>query len=932
MDYKETLNLPRTSFPMKANLINLEERLLREWYETNLYGKIREDRRDSSLYILHDGPPYANGNIHIGHALNKILKDIIIKAKTMEGYNAPFVPGWDCHGLPIEHQVDKILGPKRREMGKIEIRNLCRDYASKFVNIQREEFKRLGVLGEWDRPYLTMSNDYEATIIREFGKFVERGGVYKRKKPVLWCISCVTALAEAEVEYSDEKSPSIFVKFPVKRNGSSIIDERIPSLREKDISIVIWTTTPWTLPANLAVALHPDYEYVALEVSGEIFIVAEELAEPFLKAINKEGHVVAKFKGRNLEGLILSHPFINRESRVVMGEFVTLDQGTGCVHIAPGHGEEDYEIGLKYGLDIYCPVDGVGRFTKDVPFFEGQKVFEANRAIIEKLREKGMLLHEEELIHSYPHCWRCKRPVIFRATEQWFISMEANNLREKSLEAIESVQWIPRWGKERIKGMIASRPDWCISRQRTWGVPIIAFKCKECGYILLRKDLIDHVADLVESRGTDLWFELPAEELLPERIDCPGCGAFAWDKEEDILDVWFDSGVSHVAVLEKREDLAWPADLYLEGSDQHRGWFHSSLLEGVGTGRGVPYKTVLTHGFVVDGSGRKMSKSAGNVISPQDVIKKFGAEILRLWVAAEDYKEDIRISMDILTQLVDAYRRIRNTCRFLLGNLYDFDPTRHMVEDGDLLEIDRWALLRLQQLIQRVERGYKNFEFHIVFHSIHNFCVVDMSALYLDILKDRLYTFHSDSRERRAAQTVLYTILKTLLKLMAPVLTFTAEEAWAHVAKLPGDKESIHLERFPLVEERYLDRDLEERWNRLLKIRGEVAKALEKARKDKLIGSSLEARVDLYARGELYNFLKNLEKDLPMLFIVSSSAVKDGPPPTEAFSSEEIPGLHIMVTLAEGSKCARCWNYSPTVGKDPDYPDICERCAGVLKA
>lgn len=932
MDYKETLNLPRTGFPMKANLVNMEENLLKNWYATNIYERIRQKNKNASKYILHDGPPYANGDIHIGHALNKILKDFIIKAKTMEGFDAPYVPGWDCHGLPIEHQVDKLLGTKKKEMDKLQIRNLCREYASKYVAIQKEEFKRLGVFGDWDRPYLTMSNDYEATIIREFGKFVERKGVYKRKKPVLWCTSCMTALAEAEVEYADETSPSIFVKFPAKRiEGNPSFEDKLPSIKGRNIFVIIWTTTPWTLPANLAVCLHPDYTYIAVEVDGEVLILVKDLLNQLLEKIGKTGTTLAEFKGSLLEKLTLSHPITGRDSIIVMGEFVTLDQGTGCVHIAPGHGEEDYDIGLRYGLEVYSPVDDRGRFTEDVQLFAGMKVFGANRAIIGNLQDKGMLLKEEEIIHSYPHCWRCKKPVIFRATEQWFISMEAGSLREKTLQTIDSITWIPRWGKERIKGMISVRPDWCISRQRIWGVPIIAFKCSKCDYSLLDRDIIMYVADLVEDRGADVWFEAVPDRLFPEKKRCPKCGSTEWEKEENILDVWFDSGISHAAVLEKREDLSWPADLYLEGSDQHRGWFHSSLLVAIGTGRGAPYRGVLTHGFVVDGSGRKMSKSAGNVIAPQEVIKKFGAEILRLWVAAEDYREDIRISRDILSQLTDAYRRIRNTCRFLLGNLYDFDPDKHIVPDENLLEIDRWALLKLQRLISRVKKGYQEFEFHIVFHSIHNFCVVEMSSLYLDILKDRLYTFHRESKDRRAAQTTIYTILKSLLKLMAPVLSFTAEEAWSYTPKLPGDMESIHMEQFPRIDNNYMDEALEAKWNRLLKIRGEVARALEKARKDKLIGSSLEAQVILYARDELYEFIYNLKSDLPSIFIVSSVKIESNAPHADAFSSPEVEGLHIMIVPAEGNKCARCWNYSESVGKDPDYPDVCQRCIKVLK-
>lgn len=928
MDYKSTLNLPETAFPMKANLTRMEEVLLENWKTRDIYGRLREKNKESGKYILHDGPPYANGNIHIGHALNKILKDIIIKAKSMEGFDAPYVPGWDCHGLPIEHQVDKFLGAKKREMSKLEIRSLCREYAEKYVHIQREEFKRLGVFGDWESPYLTMTNGYEATIVREFGKFVERGGVYKRKKPVLWCTSCETALAEAEVEYADKTSPSVYVTFPVKNPQGKFSVNPV-----KGTHFVIWTTTPWTLPANMAIALHPTLIYRLVKTPAGDLILAQELIKPCMEKFGFKEYEVTPggWAGQELEGIICTHPFIDRESKIITGEYVTIEAGTGCVHTAPGHGEEDYEAGLKYGLDIYSPVDSRGRFTADVPFFAGLHVFEANKAINKKMEELGVLLKEESIVHSYPHCWRCKKPVIFRATEQWFISMETDNLRGKALDAIESVTWIPKWGKDRIKGMIAVRPDWCISRQRTWGVPIIAFTCKGCGHLLLDHHLVDHVARLVSESGTDIWFSDETAKLLPGETACPKCGGKTWEREMDILDVWFDSGVSHAAVLETREDLSWPADLYLEGSDQHRGWFHSSLLEALGTGRREPYRAVLTHGFVVDGSGRKMSKSAGNVISPQEVISQYGAEILRLWVAAEDYREDIRISREILTQLTEAYRRIRNTCRFLLGNLYDFDPETHWVPDEELFEIDRWALHRLQRLIKRVEKGYRDFEFHIVFHALHNFCVVDMSSLYLDILKDRLYTFHRESKGRRAAQRTLYEILKAMVKLMAPVLSFTADEAWSHIKKRPGEEESVHLERFPEAPQSYLDETLEAKWDRLIHIRGEVAKALEIARKERLIGHSLEAHVDIFADPELCAFLRNAEEELPSFFIVSAVSVCEGTPPPDLFRSSEIEGLAVRISRARGGKCERCWNYSESVGRDPEHPAVCARCLDALK-
>ncbi len=928
MDYKDTLNLPKTDFPMKANLTRMEEVMLERWKSGDIYKRLRERGRGRRKYILHDGPPYANGNIHIGHALNKILKDIIVKSKSMEGFDAPYVPGWDCHGLPIEHQVDKSLGAKKRGMSKPEIRKLCREYAEKYVNIQREEFKRLGIFGDWEAPYLTMTHSYEATIVREFGKVVERGGVYKRKKPVLWCTSCETALAEAEVEYADKTSPSVFVKFPVENPQGKFSVNPV-----KGTYFVIWTTTPWTLPANLAIALHPEFMYQLVKTPAGDLILAQELIKPCMEKFGFKEYEVTPgaWAGQELEGIICRHPFIDRESKIITGGHVTLEAGTGCVHIAPGHGEEDYESGLRHGLDIYSPVDSRGHFAADVMFFAGMQVFEANKAINTKMQELGVLLKEEGITHSYPHCWRCKKPVIFRATEQWFISMEVGNLRHKALEAIEAVTWVPRWGKDRIKGMISVRPDWCISRQRTWGVPIIAYSCKECGHILLDPRIVNHVAGLVEQEGTDIWFSSEPQRLLPGDTVCPKCAGKEWEREADILDVWFDSGVSHAAVLEAREGLSWPADLYLEGSDQHRGWFHSSLLAALGTGRKAPYRAVLTHGFVVDGSGRKMSKSAGNVIAPQEVINQYGAEILRLWVAAEDYREDIRISKEILVQLTEAYRRIRNTCRFLLGNLYDFDPKLHWVSDDELLDIDRWALHRLRRLTSRIGKGYQDFEFHIIFHALHNFCVVDMSALYLDILKDRLYTFHKESKERRAAQRTIYEILKAMTRLMAPVLSFTAEEVWSYITRMPEDEESVHMALFPATDPAYLNEASEAKWDRLIQIRGEVAKALEIARKDRLIGHSLEAHVAVVAGEELFAFLKGVEGDLSSFFIVSSVDLRQGVPPQDVFLSREIEGLGVVVSHAKGGKCERCWNYSEFVGRDAGHPTVCKRCLDVLQ-
>jgi isoleucyl-tRNA synthetase len=927
IDYKDTLNLPQTAFPMKANLSQKEPEILKFWEQKAVYAKLQEKNKDNKRYILHDGPPYANGNIHIGHALNKILKDMIVKYKSMQGYYSPYVPGWDCHGLPIELQVDKNLGEKKDKVDVSMKRRLCREYAEKFVGIQREEFKRLGVFGDWDEPYLTMSYDYEASIVREFFRFVKNDSVYKGKKPVHWCPSCVTALAEAEVEYADKESPSIFVKF-------QIIDEDVkkylPQLAGKKIYIIIWTTTPWTLPANLALAVHPELTYVAAERDGELFIIAEENLENLREKLNISNAVSLKISGSKLEGMRAKHPFIDRESRVITGEFVTVGEGSGIVHIAPGHGEDDYEAGLKYGLDIYAPVDDKGKFTKQVPEFEGQFVFKSNDAIIETLKEKGALLSVEKIKHSYPHCWRCKKPVIFRATAQWFISMGKRNLREMSLKEIERVSWIPSWGRERIYGMVSSRPDWCISRQRAWGVPITLITCENCGEFVRDNGLFDRITELTEKHGADIWFTMEVRDFLKEGYKCTKCGNTSFKKEMDILDVWFDSGVSHAAVLEKDERLSCPADMYLEGSDQHRGWFQSSLLASVGTRGRAPYNTVLTHGFTVDGQGKKMSKSLGNVISPQEVIKANGAEIVRLWVSAEDYRDDVKLSKEIISRLTEAYRKIRNTGRFLLGNIYDFDGKDY---SNNLLEIDRWAMSRLQGLIKRALAAYERFDFHEVFHSIYNFCVVDMSSFYLDILKDRLYTFKAGSAERRAAQWVLCRILSDTTRLLAPILSFTAEEIWSYIPKVrdPEGAESIFLSGFPVVNEKFLDEELEKRWERLIKIRDEANKALEIKRQDKFIGNALEARVVFYLPDDDFNLLNAYKDFLPALFIVSEVGIYlFGQSIREAYESMEIKNLFIKVERASGSKCERCWNWSTTVGKFEDHPQICERCHSVL--
>ncbi|MDC8447373.1 MAG: isoleucine--tRNA ligase [Nitrospira sp.] len=937
MDYKSTLNLPKTDFPMKANLPQREPEMLAWWEQQKLYEQIQAMGHGRPRYVLHDGPPYANGRIHIGHALNKILKDIIVKSKTMAGFQAPYVPGWDCHGLPIEHQVMKELGEKKKDLDVSQIRKLCRAYAEKYVDIQRNEFKRLGVLGEWERPYLTMTPSYEATIIREFGKFVERGGVYKGLKPVLWCTQDQTALAEAEVEYDDHTSPSIYVKFPVVTSPSAL-GMTFPGISfpegTKLISVVIWTTTPWTLPANQAVCLHRDINYAFLQVGDEILVMAEQLIESVANACKFEDYRVLGVRkgGEGFEGLETQRPLSTGLSPILLGDFVTLEQGTGCVHIAPGHGMEDYLLVLEHNakaspgerLEILAPVDNAGRFTSVVKEFVGQHVLKANPKIVDYLQANGRLLGHGSLNHSYPHCWRCKSPVIFRATEQWFVSMETNDLRREALTEIEQVRWIPSYGRDRIFGMIENRPDWCLSRQRVWGVPIPGFTCKTCHDVLADPVVIEHVAALMESKGADVWFERSALDLLPAGTTCPKCGGIQFEKEHDILDVWFESGVSYAAVLKPRK--WWPADLYLEGSDQHRGWFHSALLAGVTTDHRAPYQAVLTHGFVVDGQGKKMSKSAGNVVAPQDVIKQSGAEILRLWVAAQDYREDLRISQEILNHLIEAYRKIRNTSRFLLSNLYDFNPAVHRVPHEKLPDLDRWALLRLGELITKVRRAYEDFEFHTIFHALNNFCSVDLSAVYLDILKDRLYTFRKDAHERRSSQTVLYDIIVTLAKLMAPVLSFTAEEIWRTLAvQVPGGEgtASVHLAPFPDLDPAWADGKLAERWERLLKYRTQVQGALEERRREKVIGSSLEAHVHLTTDVPTGQWLNVAHADLGALFIVSQVTVEQRPDATTDFT--------VSVTKATHRKCERCWNYREAVGKDAAHPTLCDRCVEAIR-
>jgi isoleucyl-tRNA synthetase len=946
MDYKETLNLPKTPFPMKANLPKLEPDMLKRWEEMDIYSRIRQASEKRPLWILHDGPPYANGHIHMGTALNKILKDLVVKSRAMLGHNAVYVPGWDCHGLPIERQVDLELGldrpgvDVRQAMDPVEKIRRCRDYALRFIDIQREEFKRLGIFGDWANRYATLDPAYEAVIVREFGRFVGQGAVYKGLKPVHWCMYCKTALAQAEVEYEDQVTPSVYVKFLVK----AVPGKLAPKLRGEKAFAVIWTTTPWTLPANLAIAVHPTQRYVTVKVAGENYIVARELINEFLRIFKrpvKHDVVDMELHGSDLEGVICRHPWIDRDVPIVTAEFVAMDTGTGLVHIAPGHGEEDYELGRKAGLKVYNPVDDDGRFVPEVAHFAGMTVWDANPKIIAHLKQEGALIAEVALSHEYPHCWRCKNPTLFRATEQWFISLDKNGLREKTLDAIRNaVRWIPAWGAERIYNMVAHRPDWVISRQRVWGVPIVAFYCRACATLLLEERVIEHVAAIfVAGRGIEEWYLRPESELVPPGTRCPSCGGGEFRKETDILDVWVDSGCSHAAVLEMRPDLRWPADMYLEGSDQHRGWFHSSLLEAMGTRGQPPYRSVLTHGFMVDGEGRKMSKSVGNYVTQEELLPKYGAEVLRLWVAAEDYTEDIRLSHEILNRLADAYRRIRNTFRFLLGTLADFDPERDRVAYDRMDEIDRWALLRMGELIARVRRAYEEYQFHIVFHTTHNFCAVDLSALYLDIIKDRLYTRAAADPGRRAAQTVCFEVLTALARLLAPILSFTADEVWGYIPGR-GKPESVHLVTFPDERGEWINERLGAEWERLLEVRGEVSRALETARKQGLIGKGVDAVVYVTSAPEEQwrpLFAGKGEDLLATLFNVSGVRLAERPPHGAgvAYDGQDIPGLGLVVVPAQAlgwKKCERCWTWSAGVGSDGRHPTLCDRCLPVVLA
>lgn len=917
MDYKDTLNLPKTPFPMRGNLPVKEKEMLKFWEENKVYQKLVRKSKDSPSFILHDGPPYANGNIHLGTALNKILKDIIIKSKFMSGYRSDYVPGWDCHGLPIEHQIEMQTKEKKLSLSKVEIRHKCRAYAEGFIDIQRNEFKRLGILGDWEHPYITMDYNYQSTIIEELQKFFERGEVYRKKKPVHWCVSCMTALAEAEIEYETKKSNSIYVKFPYVGERKEVF----PNYPEKPVFMLIWTTTPWTLPANLAIAINPDFTYISVETEDAVLIVLKDLLEDITaRAGIKDYKVIEEIEPERLKGLKFRHPFVERDSVIVFADYVANDTGTGSVHIAPGHGEEDYETGLEYGLDVYSPVNGKGEFIDEVEFFRGMNVFDSNPHVIKKLEELGRLLHKEEIEHSYPHCWRCKKPVIFRATEQWFISLDRNGLRQNGLAEIDRVEWVPSWGRDRIYNMLLMRPDWCISRQRTWGIPITIFYCEQCREPFWSKETFQNVIKAVREYGADVWFEKESSFFLPEGTACKHCGNGTFIKEEDITDVWFDSGVSWAAVCKKRGELKYPADMYLEGSDQHRGWFHSSLLTSVGNEQHAPYKTVLTHGFVVDGTGRKMSKSLGNVIAPEEIIEKYGAEILRLWVTYEDYRDDIKISKDIINRLIETYRRIRNTLRFLHANINDdFNPETDAVPYEKLSSLDKWMLSRLNRLIDRVSNAYNDYSFHTIYHSLHNFCAVDLSALYLDIVKDRIYVENKNAVKRRASQTVILETLISFVKLLAPVLSSTAEEMWSYLRGYVKE-ESVFLAAFPSVRKEYINTEIEEEWAKIWDMRELINKKIEEKRVEKVIGHSLDAKVVITLPENEYLLLKKVGEELKDIIIVSQVELQQG---------DEVD---IAVRKADGEKCERCWQYTTEMTVSEKFPRVCKRCESILSS
>jgi isoleucyl-tRNA synthetase len=952
LDLKSTLNLPRTAFSMKANLPQNEPKWLARWAEEDLYGQIRAARQGAPIFTLHDGPPYANGSIHLGTALNKVLKDLVLKSKTAAGFNVPFLPGWDCHGLPIEINVDKELGPRKAQMTAVQIRQACRRYAEKWVNRQREDFKRLGIFGEWERPYLTMDFDYEAIIAETFLRFLDEGYVYRGRKSIYWCIADRTALAEAEVEYEDHRSRSIYVRYRLLSDPASLD----PALAGREVWVIIWTTTPWTLPASMAVAFHPDFDYVvAADGPGDAYLVESRRLGPTLDETGLQAStILARIPGRRLEGVQMQHPFLDRKVPGVLAIYVTAEDGTGCVHTAPGHGREDFQTGVAYGLEVYCPVDEAGRFTEGLPEYNGKKVFDANEPIVELLKARGTLVGSPGwLTHSYPHCWRCHNPIIFRASDQWFVDIDHARLRERTLEEIKRVRWSPEWGEERMANMIVTRPDWCISRQRVWGVPIPVFFCEGCKKPLMDAKLARPAIQLFRKEGADAWYGHDVSDLVPPGTKCPECGGGNLRKETDTLDVWLDSGVSHVVVLGHRPDLPWPSDVYLEGGDQYRGWFQSSLLVALCTQGAAPYRQVVTPGWVLGADGRAMSKSLGTGLHPDEIIKTHGAEILRLWAASVDFREDVVISPDILIRLSEAYRKLRNTFRYCLSNLYDFDPAKDSVSGDDLEEIDAWALVRTAEVLGGALEAYDRYEFHKVYRALYDFATVDLSAFYFDILKDRLYTAPARSTRRRAAQSTLYRIADALVRAASPILCFTAEEVWSH---LPGARResSVHLATF--VPAATLREGITEQhrrnlasWPWLIEVRNEVLKALEIARQGKVIAGGLQAKVTIASRDAgpgparetepgtvkigvpVTPVLQTYLPMLPSLFIVSQVQLTDWDS-LEGTDVCESPGawLRVRIEKASGEKCARCWNHSERVGEDPRYPTVCERCAAAL--
>jgi isoleucyl-tRNA synthetase len=939
LDLKATINLPKTAFPMKANLPQNEPKLLARWEEQKIYDQIRSERKGSPVYLLHDGPPYANGPIHLGHALNKCLKDFIVKSKTMAGYDSPYVPGWDCHGLPIEIKVDESLGGKKLQMDPMQVRQACREYAEKYLDLQRSQFKRLGIFGRFEEPYSTMTPKYESVVVETLFKFFTKDAVYKGLRPVYWCIHDRTALAEAEVEYENHTSPSVWVRYALQSDPREI-DPGLAEARihgNKTVYAIIWTTTPWTLPASMAIAFHPDEEYVAIETGDGIYIVADKLASVTAEKCGfNDVKVAARFPGRKLEHAWFYHPFLPWPERKVLGvlaDYVTMDQGTGAVHTAPAHGADDFYTGVKYKIDQTCNVDSAGRLQNGLPEYNGLTVFEANPKIVDLLKVRGVLLHFEKIEHSYPHCWRCHNPVIFRATEQWFISMEGKvdgneSLRKRALDEISKVKWDPAWGEERIANMIATRPDWCISRQRVWGVPIAVFTCAECKTILNRPEVHQAVVQLFAAKGADAWYKTSPDQIIQPGTKCQ-CGSATFNKEMDIIDVWFESGSSYLATQRHEPTWPYPSDLYLEGGDQYRGWFHSSLLCAVGATNQAPYRGVATNGWTLDPQGRAMSKSLGNGVDPVEITDKLGAEIVRLWVSSVDFREDVRCSNELIDRVAENYRKVRNTFRYILGNLNGFDPAKHAVPFGQMHAIDQYTLLRTAQFSREVRRWYEDFQFHKVYQQLVAFSVVDLSAVYFDVLKDRLYTAAPDSPARRSAQTAIWRIGEALVRLIAPVMSFTADEVWQYLPSLPGRPASVHLDKFwnesELAPEDTHHLKLQQEWEALLKVRVEVLKALETARERKEIGSGLEAQVTLQAPDSLYPVLEKYKTELRYIFIVSKVEL------LKSAATNGSDGLKISVNKAPGQKCERCWNYSTHVGENPEYPMVCERCSAVLE-